>query len=111
MIEPLNECDCLVFCGDCPGIKKGITRPCPKFEDPDLRNVNEATARAARAAEAAVQRKDAERYRWLRAQNWNDGLMCVVARPAASVKLGSDCPSLIRLDATIDAAIAQAVQP
>lgn len=49
-------------------------------------------------------RRDAERYRWLRQQNWNDAALCVVARPKDAVKLGHDCPSMERLDAAIDAA-------
>ena len=47
----------------------------------------------------------AERYRWLRGQNWNDGLFAVVADPKDAIKLGYDCPSLTRLDEQIDAAI------
>lgn len=50
---------------------------------------------------------DAARYRWLRAQHWNDADICVVAHPKGSVKLGTDCPSLERLDAAIDAALTQ----
>ncbi len=46
--------------------------------------------------------KDAERYRWLRKQNWNEaGISCVV-NPKLAVKLGHDCPSRERLDAIID---------
>lgn len=56
-------------------------------------------------AEMAAMRKDAERYRWLRAQNWSDGLLAVVADPKDAVKLGHDCPSLARLDEQIDAAM------
>lgn len=56
-------------------------------------------------AEMAELRKDAARYRWLRAQNWNDGLLAVVADPKDAVKLGYDCPSLARLDEQIDAAL------
>lgn len=48
--------------------------------------------------------RDAERYRWLRKQHWNEGILCVVAQPKKSVKLGCDCPSLDRLDCFIDAA-------
>ena len=48
--------------------------------------------------------RDAERYRWLRKQHWNEGVLCVVAQPKKSVKLGRDCPSLDRLDCFIDAA-------
>ena len=50
-------------------------------------------------------RKEAARYRWLRAQNWNDGLLAVVADPKDAIKLGYDCPSLDRLDEQIDAAM------
>lgn len=49
--------------------------------------------------------EDAERYRWLRQQNWNESTICAVARPRDAVKLGYDCPSMDRLDATIDAAM------
>jgi hypothetical protein len=56
-------------------------------------------------AEVEALRADAERYRWLREQHWNDSPMCVVMNPRACVKLGSDCPSDERLDAAIDAAI------
>lgn len=49
--------------------------------------------------------KSAERYQWLRTQNWDTGLLAVVADPKAAVKLGRDCPSLDRLDEAIDAAI------
>lgn len=52
-------------------------------------------------------RKDAERYRWLREQSWDAGELCIVSQPKHAVKLGHDCPSLFRLDAAIDAAIAQ----
>lgn len=50
-------------------------------------------------------RKDAARYRWLRSQNWNDGLLAVVVNPKAAVRLGHDCPSLYRLDEAIDEAM------
>ncbi len=61
---------------------------------------------AARAvAKAHADAKDAERYRWLRAQNWNDSLLAVVAYPRDAIKLGHDCPSLARLDEQIDAAM------
>ena len=55
-------------------------------------------------AEVEALRADAERYRWLRAQHWHDGPMCVVVAPKQSVKLGADCPSEERLDAFIYAA-------
>ena len=49
--------------------------------------------------------KDSERYRWLRSQNWNTGLLAVVADPKSAIKLGYDAPSLARLDEAIDAAM------
>jgi hypothetical protein len=49
--------------------------------------------------------KDAARYRWLRKQSWDEGMLCVVAWPRQAVRLGHDCPSLQRLDAAIDAAL------
>ena len=56
--------------------------------------------------EADELRKDAERYRWLRMQDWNTGLLAVVAEPKQAIKLGHDAPSRARLDAAIDAAMA-----
>jgi hypothetical protein len=47
--------------------------------------------------------RDAERYRKLRQQQWNESELCVVMRPKEAVKLGYDCPSLERLDAFVDA--------
>lgn len=47
---------------------------------------------------------DAARYRKLRAMNWHDSPLCVVANPRQAVKLGYDCPSMDRLDDAIDAA-------
>jgi predicted nuclease with TOPRIM domain len=48
-------------------------------------------------------RKDAERYRTLREQFWMTSNLFVVAGGKARVVLGTDCPSLDRLDAMIDA--------
>lgn len=56
-------------------------------------------------AEVAALRKDAERYRWLRAQHWNTGQLCVVAEPKAAVKLGHCCPSGEYLDMAVDDAM------
>lgn len=53
-------------------------------------------------AENESLRKDAERYRWLRAQHWNSSVMSVVFDPKHSVKLGADCPSDPRLDVAVD---------
>lgn len=47
-------------------------------------------------------KKDALRYRWLRNQHWDSSNVCVVCDPRETVRLGSDCPSLRRLDALID---------
>ena len=49
--------------------------------------------------------RDAERYRWLRKQHWDEADLCVVVRPKEAVKLGHDCPSLERLDEVIDASM------
>ena len=55
-------------------------------------------------AECEGLREDADRYRWLRAQNWNQSEMAVVCQPKGAIKLGYDCPFGERLDAAIDAA-------
>lgn len=47
---------------------------------------------------------DAERYRWLRQQDWFSGPLAVVRDPKQAIKLGHDLPSLDRLDAAIDRA-------
>lgn len=49
---------------------------------------------------------DAARYRWLREQQWNESHLFVVSGGKLQVKLGTNCPSLDGLDATIDAALA-----
>ena len=55
-------------------------------------------------------RKDADRYRWLRSQHWNESDMAVACHPKKSVKLGFDCPSGERLDHAIDAAMGKGEQ-
>lgn len=50
---------------------------------------------------------DAERYRWLREQHWNESTLAVVCEPKKAVKLGYDCPSGERLDEAIDAAMSK----
>lgn len=57
-------------------------------------------------AENKALRADAERYRWLRAQNWHDSDLCVVRRPRQAIKPGYDCPSGDRLDEFCGAGIA-----
>lgn len=58
------------------------------------------------AACEALQR-DAERYRWLRLQDWDTCQLAVVANPKEAIKLGHDAPSRERLDAMIDAPLAE----
>ena len=58
------------------------------------------------AACEALQR-DAERYRWLRLQDWDTCPLAVVANPKDAIKLGHDAPSLERLDAMIDTHVAE----
>ena len=53
---------------------------------------------------------NADRYRWLREQHWNDSKFAVVSNPKTAVNLGSICPSRELLDAAIDAAIKQGGQ-
>lgn len=50
-------------------------------------------------------RKDAERYRWLRAQHWDSSAICCVVDPKLTTKLGAYCPSLELLDQAVDAGI------
>ncbi len=52
-----------------------------------------------------AQEDDAKRYRWLRAQGWWNGPMCVVVNPKNAVKLGHNTLSMDDLDAAIDAAM------
>jgi len=47
--------------------------------------------------------KDAERYRWLRAQHWSESAIAVVSDPKQNVRLGAYCPSDTLLDEAIDA--------
>jgi hypothetical protein len=63
-------------------------------------------AAAAPAPSVSADARDAERYRWLRGQQWNESTLFVVAGHRSLVRLGTDCPSGERLDAAIDAAIA-----
>jgi hypothetical protein len=58
-------------------------------------------------AEIHSLRSDASRYRWLRAQNWNDGKLGVVTNPKKNVRLGTFCPSQANIDAVIDAALSE----
>jgi hypothetical protein len=51
-------------------------------------------------------RRDAERYRWLRMQHWNNSSIFVVADNKSSLRLGTRCPSTGQLDELIDAELA-----
>ncbi len=53
-------------------------------------------------AELEAMRKDAERYRWLRAQHWSTSRLAVVCDPRSSIKLGYFAPSEALLDHEID---------
>lgn len=56
-------------------------------------------------ARVAAEKKDADRYRWLREQHWSESKLCVVKEPSDAVKIGYSCPSLGMLDEEIDAAM------
>lgn len=64
----------------------------------------EAFAALVAAHQRELEAKDAERYRVLRSQSWNDGEFCVVMRPRENVRLGALCPSGTLLDDLVDAA-------
>lgn len=51
--------------------------------------------------------EDSARYRWLRKQYWHESSLFVVAGGKCRIQLGTDCPADERLDAAIDAALAQ----
>jgi hypothetical protein len=63
---------------------------------------------AALLKELDAAKADAERYRWLRDQDWFDGPMCVLCDPkrvlTKGIGIGADCPSRDRLDTAIDKA-------
>lgn len=108
----------LVF--KCPGHSDGVHvsdgmggcmgRDCPyEFEGPNLTTRAVAIEPIKRYAAVALVddtqtqlKKEAERYRKLRAMSWHDSPICVVRNPRNSVKLGYDCPSGDRLDELID---------
>ena len=58
-------------------------------------------------AQSLDMQRDAGRYRWLRLQDWDASPLAVVANPRAALKLGHDAPSRDRLDAMIDAHVAE----
>ena len=77
----------------------------------------EAEINALLAPPAAVtdaDKRDAVRYRFLRAQEWFSSDICVLKEPkrvlTRGIGLGADCPSHNRLDSAIDAAIAASEQ-
>jgi len=71
------------------------------------------TADEARAGveRSRANKRDAERYRWLRNQLWETASLCVVENPKRALRLGSYCPRGEYLDAAIDAALAGEVKP
>ena len=56
-------------------------------------------------AECEKLRKDAERYRALRAMRWHSSPLAVARNPKVAIRPGHDCPSGDRLDNAIDAAM------
>lgn len=60
-------------------------------------------AEAREGADYATLARNAERYEWLRKQNWSLGGFVVTK--VANVKLGSYCPALELLDAEVDEAL------
>lgn len=87
---------------------KGSMRAIREEDEPTLFRYFALIAAAPLSADAAQEqadKRDAERYRWLRKEHWSNGLFCVVRNPKKSVKLGMDCPSLELLDNAIDACI------
>lgn len=86
----------------CESLPPGKTLPLVLRDDAQLDALAAEVERLTR--ELAEARADAERYRWLRMQAWWDSPLCVVRSPKLALKLGSDCPSLRRLDAAIDTA-------
>lgn len=88
-------------CGTCGG--DGVLGPVEDFEAL-------AAERDQLKTENDALRKDADRYRWLRGQYWNESEIAVVCHPKKAVKLGFDCPSEERLDCAIDAAMGKGEQ-
>ena len=72
-------------------------RMCKIAAREEARRVDELTAELERL------RKDAERWRKLRAMDWFDSPFCVVRDPKGRISPGSDCPPGTRLDSFIDA--------
>ena len=72
----------------------------------DIHSCHDGCTRA--GCVAAGLREDAERYRWLRSQDWFCGPLCVIRDPKRVLTrgsgLGADCPSGDRLDTAIDEA-------
>ena len=86
--------------------QKTIAQPAPRNATAAEQLVlNKAMLRAGKVIAAEQSNSDAKRYRWLREQQWNESSLFVVAGSKKEIVLGTDCPSLDRLDAAIDAAI------
>lgn len=52
-------------------------------------------------------KRDAQRYRWLREQHWSDNVVGIVRHPGEVLKLGTVCYSDASLDRLIDEALAK----
>lgn len=103
--------------GKVRSIKVGrIPAESPVRQDPSFSETPITSHTAALEALSVLQkqldecRADAERYRWLRAQHWHDGRMCVVVLPKLNVRPGSFCPSGELLDKEIDASLSSETQ-
>ena len=95
-----DQCDCLNECGDDERVGLYQVEPCPGA----LRYAKRQLAKL--KAEVDL-RQDTVRYRALRAMHWHSSPLAVIRNPARQARPGSDCPSLERLDAELDAFIAE----
>lgn len=102
-----DQCDCLNDCGDDPRVGLYQVEPCPGALRYAKRQLAKLQAEAAKQQAEVARRQDAARYRVLRAMHWNSSPLAVVRDPKRQVRLGADCPSLERLDAELDAFIAE----
>lgn len=96
----VEQCDCLNECGDDPRVGLYQVEPCPGA----LRSAKRQLANL--QAEVDL-REAALRYRALRAMHRHSGPFAVIRNPARQARPGADCPSLERLDAELDAYLAE----
>lgn len=83
-------------------LKAKIEQQAEEYDKAWRHDLNDKNNVQVLAAEVDALRKDAERYRWLRKQNWFDSDIAVVRSPNESIKIGYDCQSNERLDNYID---------